>query len=159
MATTPHWHAQFAEAIAFRPDAGAFVAMTNRIASPWQRCGDPDSNDIALHRRFGAERLKVRTLLDISQTKGFGGVAFAVSKSAWQECGGFVEGFLGCTDHSLHFRLQKIGRKVWMHEGIYYLHWRHHLEADPTSFAPKVANCQCRGAEIMPTERIALPRS
>jgi len=34
MPTTGKWHAQFEEAIAFKPDAGAFVAMSNRIASP-----------------------------------------------------------------------------------------------------------------------------
>ena len=34
--TTREWHRQIAEAIAFKPDAGAFVACTNRIAAPWQ---------------------------------------------------------------------------------------------------------------------------
>lgn len=156
MPTTPKWHAQFEEAIAFRPDAGAFVAMTNRIASPWQRCGDPDSNDIAVHRRFGAARTKVRTLLDISATKGFGGVAFAVSRSAWRAVGGFADG-LGCVDHSLHFGLQRIGRPVFLIEGLYFYHWRHWGETDPTSSAPKAKDCPCRGPEIMPTERVALP--
>ena len=157
MPTTPHWFRQFREAIEFLPDAGAIVAMTNRIASPWQRCGDPKINDIAWHRRFGAERASTRTLLDVTGTKGWGGVLFAVSRAAWASVGGFVEGGLGCTDHSLHFRLQKIGRKVWMHEGIYAYHWRHFGEPDPTSSAPKAANCPCRGAEQTPSHRIAIP--
>lgn len=156
MPTTPRWHSQFAEAIAFRPNAGAFVACTNRIASPWQRVGDPDSNDIAVHRRFGRERLKMRTLLDVTDTKGWGGVAFAVSKAAWGEVGGFAHG-LGCVDHSLHFGLGRIGRRSYMIEGLYFYHWRHFGEPDPTSSAPKAANCPCRGKEILPTERIALP--
>lgn len=153
---TGQWFRQFAEAIEFLPDAGAIVAMTNRIAAPWQRCGDPVSNDYALHRRFGRERAKVRTLLDVTDTKGWGGVAFAVSVSAWQEVEGFADG-LGCVDHSLHFRLQRAGRKVWMHEGIYYFHWRHFGEPDPTSAHPKAANCPCRGPEVTPTHRVALP--
>lgn len=156
MPTTMQWHNQFSEAIAFRPDAGAFVAMTNRIASPWQRCGDHASNDIREHRKFGRERLKVRTLLDVSQTKGFGGVMFAVSKSAWRAVGGFADG-LGCVDHSLHFGLQRIGRPVFMIEGLFVFHWRHWGEPDPTSSAPKAPNCPCRGPEAMPTVRISLP--
>lgn len=154
--TTARWHAQIAEAIEYLPAAGALVAMTNRIASPWQRCGDQDSNDIAVHRRFGKERLKVRTLLDITGTKGFGGVCFAVSKQAWREAGGFADG-LGCVDHSLHFGLQRAGRKVYLIEGLYLYHWRHWGEPDPTSSAPKAANCPCRGPEIAPTVRVTLP--
>lgn len=156
MPTTPHWFAQFSEAIERLPDAGAFVACTNRIASPWQRVGDELGNDIAAHRRFGEERRALRTLLDISDTKGFGGVMFATSKQAWQEVGGFADG-LGCVDHSLHFGLQRIRRRAWMIEGLYVFHWRHFGEPDPTSSAPKAAGCQCRGREIMPTIRIELP--
>lgn len=157
MPTTGQWHRQFQEAIAAQPDAGAIVAMTNRIASSWQRCGDPESNDIAAHRAFGRERAKVRTLLDISDTRGWGGVLFAVSKRAWQEVGGFASG-LGCVDHSYHFGLQRIGRKVWMHEGIYAYHWRHFGEPDPTSAHPKAANCPCQARpKVVPTARFELP--
>lgn len=155
--TTGLWFHQFAEAIAFKPDAGAIVAMTNRIASPWQRCGDPVSNDYALHRAFGKERAKVRTLLDITDTKGFGGVMFAVSVAAWREVAGFAEGALGCTDHSLFFKLRAAGRRVWLAESIYAYHWRHFDSPDPTSAHPKVAGCLCRGREEMPTVRAALP--
>lgn len=154
MPTTGRWHAQLVEAIESQPDAGAFVAMTNRIASSWQRCG-PDGNDVAIHRKFGADRVKVRTLLDITHTKGFGGVMFAVSKSTWQQVGGFADG-LGCVDHSLHFKLQDAGKRVWLVEGLYVYHWRHFGEADPTSQYPKAANCRCRGVELMPTDRVRL---
>lgn len=155
--TTNQWNMQFAEAIAFLPEAGAFVATTNRIASDWQRRGDPEIDDMNWHRRYGTNRLQVRTLLDISDTKGFGGVMFCVSKKAWREVGGFADG-LGCVDHSLHFRLQKIGRKVYLVEGLYVYHWRHKGEPDPTSKFPKAANCQCRGPEIAPSQRIEIPR-
>lgn len=157
MPTTGEWYNQFAEAIDFLPDAGAIVAMTNRIASPWQRCGDERSNDIAAHRAYGKERATLRWLLDITETKGFGGVMFAVSVAAWKECGGFVEGALGCTDHSLFFRLRDAGRKVWMHQGIYVYHFRHQGQPDPTSLHPKVMNCPCRGIEVSPIASVSLP--
>lgn len=156
MPTTGAWFRQFKEAIDFMPHAGAFVAMTNRIASPWQQVGDRNSNDIAAHREFGRKRAKIRTLLDISDTKGFGGVMFAISKTAWREAGGFADG-LGCVDHSIHFGLQRAGRKVYLIEGLYVYHWRHWGEADPTSQFPKAANCPCRGPEQQPTDRVRLP--
>jgi GT2 family glycosyltransferase len=157
MPTTGQWFRQFSECIAFLPHAGAFVAMTNRIARPWQRTGDPDSNDIAVHRRFGAERLRIRTLWDVTDTRGFGGVMFAVSKAAWQECGGFADG-LGCVDHSLHHALRSVGRRIFMIEGLYVFHWRHFGAADPTSSHPKAPNCPCLSIrETSPTTRIALP--
>ena len=156
MPSTSQWHNQFAEAIAFMPHAGAFVAMTNRIASPWQRIGDKRSNDIAAHRAFGAERLQVRTLLDISETKGFGGVMFALSKAAWEEAGGFADGMF-CVDHSIFFRLRAKGRSVFLIEGLYVYHFRGSSDANPPLVGPKVANCPCRGVEKMPTVRVSLP--
>lgn len=159
MPTTPHWFRQFREAIEFRPEAGAFCACTNRIASAWQKVGPrelQDSNDLARHREYGRARLKVRTLLDITETKGFGGVLFAVSKAAWTAAGGFAHG-LGCVDHSLFFALKRIGLRCYMIEGLYVYHWRHFGEPDPTGSAPKAPDCPCRGPEQQPTVRIALP--
>lgn len=157
MFTTPHWHAQLTEAIAAAPQAGAFVACTNRAARAWQRAGDAAINDIAWHRRFGLERAKLRTLLDVSDTRGWAGVCFAVSKAAWRAAGGFADG-LGCVDHSLHYGLRRIGRPVYLLEGLYVFHWRHHLEPDPTTRFPKAPGCPClRAPDVTPAQRIALP--
>lgn len=156
MPTTPQWFRQFREAIEFRPYAGAFAAMTNRIASPWQQVGDAKGNDIAAHRAFGRERLAVRTLLDVTETKGWGGVMFAVSRAAWAEVGGFADGFY-CVDHSLHFKLGAAGRRSYLIEGVYVFHVRESSSARPPLVAPKVANCPCRGRETMPSARITLP--
>lgn len=156
MLTTREWYRQLVEAITFLPEAGAFTAVTNRIAAPWQQVGDPDNHDIAWHRRFGAERLKVRTLLDISQTKGFGGVLMCLSKRVWLEVGGFADGLL-CVDHSLHFGLQRIGRKAWLIEGLYTYHWRRAFGDELSENTPRAKRCPCRGPETMPTERLTLP--
>ena len=157
MLTTPHWYAQIGEAIASRPHAGAFTAVTNRIASPWQRAEEVDqaNHDVAYHRAIGEARRARRTLLDITCTKGFGGVVTVVSKEAWREAGGYAEGMY-CVDHSLFFRLKDRGRRVYMIEGLYVYHWRGSSGARQPLEAPKVADCRCRGAEQMPTERVEL---
>lgn len=154
--TTREWYRQIHEAIAFRPDAGAFVAMTNRIAAPWQQIGNQLSHDIAHHRRFGEERLKVRTLLDITETNGFGGVLFCLSKRVWREVGGFLDGLL-CVDHGMHFALQRAGRRVYLMENLYVYHWRRAQGDDPSRAWPRVESCPCRGTERMPTVRLQLP--
>lgn len=157
MLTTPHWHAQLEEAIACRPDAGAFTAVTNRIASSWQRAPESLSagNDIVRHRQIGERRRQVRTLLDITCTKGFGGVVTLLSKEAWRESGGYSDGMY-CCDHSLFFRLVDAGRRVYLIEGLYVFHMRASSSANPPLAAPKVEGCRCRGPEVMPTERISL---
>lgn len=158
MLTTREWYRQVIEAIAFKPDAGAFVAMTNRIAAPWQQIGASENHDVAHHRRFGAERLKsARTLLDITDTKGFGGVLFAVSKAAWARVGGFPEGGMLCVDHGLHFALRDAGYRIYLLESLYCYHWRRAFGDHLPETARKIKGCPCRGPETMPTERIALP--
>lgn len=156
MPTTLAWHAQLEEAIAFKPDAGAFVAMTNRIAKKWQRCGDANNNDMAWHRKFGQARRAHRTLLDITDTLGWGGVFFAVSKKAWEQVGGFADG-AGCVDHSLHFRLQRAGLREYLIEGLYVYHWMHWHEKPWTSPATSVQGCPHHGHETEPTVRLTLP--
>jgi len=158
MLTTRSWFRQFEEAIAFLPDAGAFVAVTNRIDAVWQRAQEAnrDNHDIGYHTAIGLERVKRRSLLDITGTKGFGGVCFALSKAAWSDAGGFADGLL-CVDHSIHFGLQRAGRRVYLHEGLYVYHRRRAFVGALPDTTPRVADCPCRGPEQMPTVRIALP--
>lgn len=156
--TTSSWHAQMLEAIACKPDAGAFTVVTNRIASPWQRAqeADPNNNDIAYHRKIGEARRSRRTLLDITPTKGFGGVVTLISKAAWQEAGGYVHSMY-CCDHSIFFRLKERGRSVYLIDGLYVFHMRASSGARPPLDAPKWLECPCRGVEKTPTERISIP--
>jgi hypothetical protein len=158
MQTTRDWYALLTEAIAFQPAAGAFVAVTNRIDAVWQRAAeaDPENHDIGYHTRVGLERLKRRTLLDITSTKGFGGVFFAVSKAAWRRAGGFADGLL-CVDHSIHFGLQRTCRSVYLIEGLYVYHRRRAFVGPLPPDTPKAAGCPCRGREELPTRRITLP--
>jgi len=158
MNTTREWGRLIEEAIAFQPDAGAFVAVTNRIDATWQRAreSNQDNHDIGYHTSIGTARLKKRTLLDITDTKGFGGVCFAVSRRSWLDAGGFANGLL-CVDHSLHFGLQRAGRTVWLMENLYVYHRRRAFVGKLPDDTPRVEDCPCRGPEPTPTRRIALP--
>jgi len=151
--TTREWYRQISEAVAFQPRA-MFFAMCNRIAAPWQRIGPADIHDMAVHRAFGKERLQTRTLLDITHTKGAGGVVMVVSKAAWREVGGFVDGMF-CVDHNMHFAHADVGRPVYLIEGLYLYHWRR-AHGDTLVEEPK-APCRCRGYEPPPTERLLIP--
>lgn len=156
--TTREWYAQIAEAIAFKPEAGAFTAVTNRIAAEWQRAQETDkhNHDMAYHRRIGEARLQRRTLLDITDTMGFGGVLFVISKHAWLTVGGFVDGLL-CVDHQMHFALARAGYRNYLMENLYVYHWRRAYGDDLPADTPRAANCPCRRKEPAPTVRLALP--
>lgn len=154
--TTRDWNRQLREAIAFLPDAGAFVACSNRIGAFWQKAGNPESHDMVVHRRFGKQRLSVRTLLDVTDTMGFGGVAFAISKKAWRKAGGFVDGMF-CVDHQMHFALKRAGLRVYLLEGLFVYHWRRAHDDAPPADAPRAAGCPCRGPEREPNRRVTLP--
>lgn len=157
MFTTPHWYAQIEEAIACKPDAGAFAVVTNRIASPWQKApeGAAVGDDILAHRALGEARRMKRTLLDVTCTKGFGGVVTVVNREAWQECGGYADGMF-CIDHSLFFRMVDKGRRIYLIEGLYVYHLRATSSQRGYVQEPKWKGCRCRGAETYPTERILL---
>lgn len=162
MFTTREWHRQISEAIACQPDA-LLTGVTNRIASPWQRAQEADANnhDMAYHRKVGQARLARRTLLDVTDTKGVGGVLLCLSKASWRAAGGFVDG-LFCVDHNMHFAMRRAGRRVFLMESLYLYHWRRAhgdglTETGPN--APVKAACACRGPEPTPTVRIALPEA
>lgn len=155
---TRQWVQVIEEAIAFKPDAGAFAAVTNRIDAFWQRAEetDPENHDIGYHTTIAHERLKRRTLLDITDTRGFGGVCFAVSKAGWEAAGGFADGVL-CVDHSIFFGLKRAGRRIYLLENLYVYHRRRAFVGKLPDDTPRVRRCPCHGPEQTPTERIALP--
>lgn len=161
MFTTSYWYRQLQEVISAHPEAGAFAACTNRIASPWQRVDNAlpegtNPDDVREHRLVGEQRAhQNRTLLDITDTKGFGGVVTIVSKAAWKKAGGYGDG-LYCVDHSLFFKLRTHGYRIYLIESLYVFHLRGSSGRRPPLVAPTVPGCPCRGVEKMPTERIAI---
>jgi GT2 family glycosyltransferase len=159
MFATREWYVQLIEAITLLPDAGLFTAVTNRIGAKWQRAEETDrhNHDMLYHWKIGHERLKKRTLLDVTDTKGIGGVLMCLSKRAWREVGGFVDGML-CVDHQMHFALRAVGRRVYLLESLYVYHLRRAGGYELPENMPRAPNCQCRGLEHMPSQRIGLPR-
>lgn len=156
--TTRVWWRQIEEAVREFPEAGLFTAMTNRIAAPWQQIGDREDHDMRNHRRFGAGRLRYRTLLDITDTNGFGGVVIVISKAAWRKMGGFVDGML-CVDHLAMFRLRDVGLRSFLIESLYVYHWRRACGDELPDNTPRAEGCPCRGTERMPKTRLALPEA
>ena len=157
MPTTREWYRQITEVIEHRPDVGLLTATTNRIASPWQRAAESDLNnhDMAYHRKLGAARLERRTLLDVTDTKGLGGVLMVLSRRTWERVGGFVDGML-CVDHMMHFAVARAGLRVYVVDSLYVYHWRRaHGDELPAS-VPKAKRCPCRGPEPTPTRRIPI---
>lgn len=162
--TTKLWYRQLQEAIAAAPRPGAITAVTNRIAAPWQRvgtadwvrCDEREAHNMADHYKLGAELANKRTLLDITETKGFGGVVICLSKAAWREVGGFADGLL-CVDHSIHFRLAAAGFRNYMHEGLYVYHRRRAFGGELPRDTPRAKGCPCSGREKMPTLRVRIP--
>lgn len=156
MWTTREWYRQLEEAIRFKPDAGAFTAMTNRIWSDWQRTGNRNIHDMIWHRRYGQGRLRVRTLLDVTDTAGMGGVVMCLSKRAWQLAGGFVNGML-CVDHHMHQSLRDAGYRIWLIEGLYVYHWRRAQGDELPANVPRASGCRCHQPYPKPSHRETLP--
>lgn len=155
--TTRLWHGQLEEAVRVVPEVGLLGVVANRIGPPWQRAGNPDCHDIEIHREVGLKRAKERrTLLDVTGTRGLGGVLMVMSKQVWTEIGGFADG-LNCVDHAAHFAVRAKGRKVYILESLYLYHWRRANGDGPPEDAPRAANCPCRGPETMPMVRVRLP--
>lgn len=155
--TLDWWHV-FRRAIATKPDAGVFTVMTNRIAAPWQQTGDRNNHDMGHHCEVAKQRASIDTLLDITDTKGFGGVVMCLSKKAWKDAGGFVDGMF-CVDHNMHFALVDKGYRNYVIEGLYVYHRRRAFgvgvsETGPD--APAKVPCRCRGDERQPAERIRM---
>lgn len=166
MFTTTAWNRQLAAAVAAEPD-GCFTAITNRMASRWQVAPEAARarHDLGQHRKVGEARLKTRTLLDVTDTQGWGGVLMLVSKRAWCDAGGFVDGLL-CVDHMFHYALKAAGRRVWLIEGLYVYHWRGMTGGPkpPPEEVPHARDrrteqgCPCRGLpQGDPTKRRRLP--
>jgi len=154
--TTTAWHRQIEEAIAFQPEAGLFTAVANRIGPKWQQHGPSHSLDDNVLCRIGQERLKLRTLLDVTATKGIGGVVMVISKAAWRDVGGFKDG-MGCVDHMMHFAQASAGRRIFVIEGLFVAHRRGTSGTSAARKMPYASDCPCRGPETMPMLRLTIP--
>lgn len=146
--TTPRWYSQISSAIKAVPN-GTFTAVTNNIASSWQRAkaNGLNSEDISQHRRIGTALLQNESILDVTNTAGIGGVVIVISKMNWKLIGGFVDGMF-CVDHQMHYALRAAGQKIYLIEGLYVYHARgsssDRLFVGPVAKDKNGRECHCR---------------
>jgi GT2 family glycosyltransferase len=143
MFTTPNWYSQLEAAIDYDP-RGAYTCVTNRIASAWQRA--PSSRDFdddyREHRALGDKIFneKQGVYTDVTETPmGWGGVMMLLSKDAWLEVGGFVNGMM-CVDHVMHYALRTAGRRIYCIDGLYAYHFRGTSSTNAWKTMPKAVD-------------------
>lgn len=127
--TTRHWYFQLNEIIEKNPQYGLLTAMTNRIGQKLQvvQGVDTENHDIKYHRAVGKamqeqHNTNVTDLTTNNSDYFLSGVVILISKKAWKECGGFIEGFLG-VDRTLHKNCVENGVSVGRMDGVYVYHW------------------------------------
>lgn len=136
LVTSRSWYRVLEAAVESEPDAGAFVAVTNRLVkarSGWQMApeADHDNHDVIYHwkigylreRKYGASLQDVTDIESKGRYKPFSGFFFCVSKKTWIAMGGCKKHDFCSVDHYLHREIKKTGKKVYLLNGIYLYHW------------------------------------
>jgi hypothetical protein len=120
---------QFEAILRRYPECGLFFGMTNRLGCQHQvvKSVDPVSNDIAYHRKVGAELLEKYwdECVQVTATKTdlMSGVLFILRKAAWKKAGRFLDkGILG-VDNDMHAKVAAAGIPVMLMKGAYVYHW------------------------------------
>jgi GT2 family glycosyltransferase len=124
----PHWyHMCLAAVKVIGHRAGWITGVTNRIACPYQICNDAPKNDnIMAHMAYAKQRhLKHQAnahLVDKDKlVLPFSGFMILTHKKAWQDAGGFMDGFLG-VDNNYHQKLLHKGYNTYVMPGLYMYH-------------------------------------
>ena len=127
MFTRKNWFHQLNDIIKKHPEYDCFVAMTNRIGSPWQKRGDlKNSNDIIEHRKLG-EKIQKEQYDKVVNPPGkslFSGFLILVKKGIWKKVKfGFGQDGSAGVDNEFHKRLKHAGFKVGLMLGVYVYHY------------------------------------
>jgi GT2 family glycosyltransferase len=124
----PQWyHICLAVAEQLGHQAGWITGVTNRIACPYQICADsPKTDDVMAHMRYAKKRYNKYSanahMLDPKNIQlEFSGFMILTHKKAWEDAGGFCDGFLG-VDNDYHRRIIRAGYKTYVLPGLYMYH-------------------------------------
>lgn len=109
--------------------AGWITCKTNRIACASQLCREaPKTNDIFEHMRHAKQLWRKHGKAYIKQNEGgkangapFSGFFMLTHKKAWQDVGGFKDGFLG-VDNDYYKKLLEYGYDTYVLQGVYVYH-------------------------------------
>ena len=135
--TTTNWYRQLELAVMSKPEAGFFTAM-RWFGPPEMRWCVPEFDGVStevlsswrFHRKHGRrlEKKHWGELQDITDHKNLPGGnptsgIFLVSKSVWEEVGGFKRGFK-FIDYDFHQRVCDAGYRGYLIRGLYFYHQR-----------------------------------
>ena len=134
--TTSNWYRHLELAVKSKPDAGFFTAM--RWAGPpgWlvpeftKKVPKTKLHDWRFHRKYGrrVESNLWGQLKDITEYEKLSGGRpsagiFLVSKSVWEDVGGFKNGFKDeQIDYDFHRRVRDAGYRGYLISGLYFYH-------------------------------------
>jgi GT2 family glycosyltransferase len=124
MLLTPDTIRHINEYTQFYPDAGMFTCLTNRVGNKDQLINRQMSdNDSIRHHIHKARQMEQEGLYDCTElTKPVSGMLMVIKKSTWDHTK-FNED-LKClgVDNDYHKRLNQMGKKVLLMNGIYVWH-------------------------------------
>ena len=111
--------------------AGWITCYTNRIGCWWQRLERTKSSDIEEHKRIAedvyqkngntVERMYPIEWQADNKTSLPSGFMILTHKKAWEQAGGFKDGFQG-VDNQYALDLHRVGYEFWMMKGLYLYH-------------------------------------
>jgi GT2 family glycosyltransferase len=126
--TTTYFGKQLEDIIVKYPSCGLFSSVASRAGCIWQRAGNPDIDNIRVHREIGLElqTTKYDAIKNVSHVHPMhvlSGHLILISKKVWRKLGGFKEaGILG-VDNDIHWKAMAAGEKVYLMEGVYLYHY------------------------------------
>jgi GT2 family glycosyltransferase len=128
----PEWYQMILSAIDRHGySAGFITGVTNLIACPMQFCLEaPRSLEMIDHMRFAKERYKkfgneTKIIIPEKMPLPFSGFFMVTHKKAWEDAGGFKDGFLG-VDNYYHEAVIDAGYQTYVMPGLYMFHMYHH---------------------------------
>lgn len=122
----PNWYNACLAAIeTVGHDAGWITCVTNRIGCRRQKSVPPgDHDDIVKHLAYAKQLWNVhgnKLEQEIGTQSPFSGFFILTHKKAWQDVGGFKDGFT-TVDNDYHKRLHQAGYALYVMPGIYVYH-------------------------------------
>jgi len=120
-----HWYRACVDAInRHGHKAGWISCMTNRIYCPDQKCGvDVNNDNICFHIDVANGLWSKHNNKTYPPNSGvpFSGFFILTHKKAWEDAGGFTDGFLG-VDNDYYNKITGKGYETYIMPGIYSYH-------------------------------------
>lgn len=127
---TPNFQKQIQELVDEYPHTGVFTCLTNRVGNQ-QQCYQKrmcQNSDIEFHQNI-ANKLYIENYGKIRRlNKNISGVLMVIQKKVWAKVGGFKESGILMVDSIFSRKVLRLGRHIYLMQGIYCYHWYRGLE-------------------------------